>query len=62
MIDTETYNQMHPEDRTKDNPGKSRDDIGPEIMSQDEPELGDEFYMCLPTSIFGFNMQKKEWG
>ncbi|KAF4886196.1 ATPase family AAA domain-containing protein 3 [Colletotrichum fructicola] len=34
---------------------------GPGFMHDDDAELDDEFYMCLPTSIPGFNMQKKEW-
>lgn len=61
MIDTATFKQMHP-------PGEgaeyvpNRDDLGSEIMSQDEPDLSDDFFMCLPTTLSGFNMQKKEWG
>lgn len=30
-------------------------------MNEDEPNLEDDFYMCLPTNLHGFNMQKKEW-
>ncbi|KAF6822948.1 AAA family ATPase [Colletotrichum plurivorum] len=56
MVDYGTYTQMHDRDD-----GASDDDLGPAIMAQDEPNLGDEFFMCLPTSIQGFNMQKKEW-
>ncbi|KAF6808464.1 AAA family ATPase [Colletotrichum sojae] len=56
MVDYGTYTQMHDRDD-----GAPDDDLGPAIMAQDEPILGDEFFMCLPTSIQGFNMQKKEW-
>jgi hypothetical protein len=31
-------------------------------MSEDNPDLADDFFMCLPTSMIGFNMDKKEWG
>ncbi|KAI8168695.1 hypothetical protein K4K49_000312 [Colletotrichum sp. SAR 10_70] len=47
---------MHPDsDAIKDK------HAGPGFMHDDDAELDDEFYMCLPTSIPGFNMQKKEW-
>ncbi|KAI1827299.1 hypothetical protein F4861DRAFT_550865 [Xylaria intraflava] len=60
MIDTATFKQMHSQNpRTENSP--NRDDLGPNIMAQDEPDLPDEFFMCLPTTLFGFNMQKKEW-
>ncbi|KAF4828978.1 ATPase family AAA domain-containing protein 3 [Colletotrichum tropicale] len=56
MVDYRTYSQMHPEsDAIKDK------NVGPGSMHDDDSELDDEFYMCLPTSIPGFNMQKKEW-
>ncbi|KAI8626648.1 hypothetical protein F5Y19DRAFT_217040 [Xylariaceae sp. FL1651] len=60
MVDTATFKQMHPaNERLGQIP--NRDDLGPDIMSQNEPDLGDQFYMCLPTTLSGFNMQKKEW-
>ncbi|KAI0855309.1 ATPase [Xylaria cubensis] len=60
MIDTATFKQMHPPNEgQRDIP--NRDDLGHEIMSQDEPVLHDDFFMCLPTTLSGFNMQKKEW-
>ncbi|KAI1302934.1 hypothetical protein F5Y03DRAFT_407401 [Xylaria venustula] len=60
MIDTATFKQMHPLDEgERETP--NRDDLGPEKMLQDDPDLGDEFFMCLPTTLSGFNMQKKEW-
>lgn len=70
MVDIATYNQMHhvdtSEGRARFNLSKDRERdlqvLAPEYMSQDHPELGEDFYMCLPSSISGFNMQKKEWG
>ncbi|RGP81007.1 hypothetical protein FLONG3_796 [Fusarium longipes] len=59
MVDTVTYNQMHPQSQAS----PYSDDLGPALMAQDDPgeELGDEFYMCLPTRLNGFDIQKKEW-
>lgn len=59
MVDIAIYKEMHPPDAQS--PPK-RDDLGPTDMSQEEPPLGEEFFLCLPTTIPGFNMQKKEWG
>ncbi|CAH0002201.1 unnamed protein product [Clonostachys byssicola] len=56
MIDMETYKRMHPSKATW-----YQDDLGKKNMEQDEPPLGDKFYMCLPVHIIGFNMQNKEW-
>ncbi|KAF5597742.1 aaa family atpase [Fusarium subglutinans] len=63
MIDRATFRQMHPPTSGQQAPARYRDDLGPEIMAQDEPlpDLGDGFYMCLPTFLYGFNMQKKDW-
>ncbi|KAI1324721.1 hypothetical protein F5Y16DRAFT_411850 [Xylariaceae sp. FL0255] len=58
MIDTMTFKQMHP---PSDGHVSNRDDLGPEVMSRDDPGLSDDFYMCLPATVSGFNMQKKEW-
>lgn len=57
MIDMETYKRLHPSQASD-----LRDDLGKENMEQDEPPLGDKFYLCLPVHIVGFNMQNKEWG
>lgn len=57
MIDIETLQQMHP----KDHRATNRDDLGTEAFSNESPPSQDEFIMCLPPTIFGFNMQKKEW-
>ncbi|KAI3322030.1 P-loop containing nucleoside triphosphate hydrolase protein [Xylariaceae sp. AK1471] len=51
---------MHPPDEEAGHV-PNRDDLGPEIMSLDEPGLSDRFFMYLPTTVSGFNMQKKEW-
>jgi hypothetical protein len=59
MIDTATFNMMHavrPDDSVK---GQS--EIGPDMMSRDEPPLGDQFLLCLPKTIKGFNMITKTW-
>ncbi|KAF3797109.1 hypothetical protein GCG54_00009079 [Colletotrichum gloeosporioides] len=56
MVDYRTYKQMHPGGQSVDD-----DDLGLEIMRKDNPGLGDRFLMCLPVTIPGFNMQKKEW-
>ncbi|KAF5689947.1 aaa family atpase [Fusarium circinatum] len=63
MIDRATFRQMHPPTSGQQAPTRYLDDLGPEIMAQDEPlpDLGDGFYMCLPTILYGFNMQKKDW-
>lgn len=60
MIDTITYNQMHPQSQSS----PCNDDLGPALMAEDDPDedLGDGFFMCLPTRLNGFDMQKKEWG
>ncbi|KAI1359949.1 hypothetical protein F5Y08DRAFT_62021 [Xylaria arbuscula] len=59
MIDTAVFRQMHPSADGEES--VTRDDLGPKVMSQDEPDLPDTFFMCLPTTLSGFNMQKKEW-
>ncbi|RYP93128.1 hypothetical protein DL770_000785 [Monosporascus sp. CRB-9-2] len=60
MVDITMYKQMHPPDPDEP-PTPKRDDLGPKKMSQDKPPKRDDFLMCLPTTIPGFNMQKKEW-
>ena len=65
MIDFTTHKKLHgdtavqKEREIRPEPGHPNH---PRVMSQDNPNLGDEFFMCLPTSIYGFNMDKKEWG
>jgi hypothetical protein len=62
MVDIATFKQMHPPDPQKAHQIPLRDEIGSHVMDQDEPPPDDDFIMCLPTTIPGFNMQKKEWG
>jgi hypothetical protein len=61
MVDISTYHQMHPlpEGTMR---ATLRDDIGPELMLQDDPDLDDDFFLCLPNTQYGSNMQKHEWG
>lgn len=63
MVDIATHKQMHPNDKSdRVHPRPEEDELEAKYMSQDDPDLGDDFFMCLPASIPGFNMQKKEWG
>ncbi|KAI8302614.1 hypothetical protein K4K61_007831 [Colletotrichum sp. SAR11_59] len=39
----------------------SDDHTGYEITHDDDFDHDNAFFMCLPTRIPGFNMQKKEW-
>jgi hypothetical protein len=63
MVDIETHKKLHRDANTRtqrqQSPGPT--DLEPRYMCQDDPDLGDDFFMCLPTSIFGFNMDKKQW-
>ncbi|KHN96247.1 ATPase, AAA-type, core [Metarhizium album ARSEF 1941] len=59
MIDIAMYRELHKS--ISDAEGLHRDDLGPDVMSQDNPDLGDSFYMCLPTNIVGFHMGEKKW-
>ncbi|KAF2999956.1 hypothetical protein E8E14_003520 [Neopestalotiopsis sp. 37M] len=95
MVDTKTYNEMHPMDQkafsemhpmdqmtynemqpmdqktysemrrkkhsTADSYDKKADRLVAEMMDEEDPDLNDSFFMCLPTEIVGFDMQKKEW-
>lgn len=63
MVDMRTYNEMHPSNKT-DAPhiDKKRVYLDAKLMAKDQPGLRDEFFLCLPTIIFGYNMQKHEWG
>lgn len=62
MVDMITYNEMHPRDYDPPRARQNRDTIDVSVMEEDYPDLGDDFSMCLPTTIKGFNMQKHEWG
>ncbi|KAF5695355.1 AAA family ATPase [Fusarium denticulatum] len=63
MVDITTHKKLHRDAnvRAPPQPSPGQNDLGSRYMSQENPELGDDFFMCLPTSIFGFNMDKKEW-
>ncbi|KAF9773311.1 hypothetical protein IL306_008916 [Fusarium sp. DS 682] len=63
MIDIATHKKLHRDAKARAQPQVSPgpDDLESRYMSQENPDLGDEFFMCLPASIFGFNMDKKEW-
>jgi hypothetical protein len=60
MVETATYSQMHP-------PGDgqwhraNRDELGSDVVSQDDPDLGDEFFLCLFLELTGYDVQNKEW-
>lgn len=62
MVDIATHRQMHRDEKSDRPSARAKEELEAEYMSQDDPQLGDEFFMCLPTIIPGFNMQKKEWG
>ncbi|KAF5535709.1 AAA family ATPase [Fusarium phyllophilum] len=63
MVDITTHKKLHRDAsvRAQQQPSPGQNDLESKYMSQENPDLGDEFFMCLPTSIFGFNMDKKEW-
>lgn len=65
MIDMETYKSMHLKKKDDKNAFQedeySADILPAEYLDEDDPDLDDNFYLCLPPRIFGFNMQKKEW-
>lgn len=59
MIDTAAYNQMNP--TASVSLVKSQDEVGPDAMSKDEPPSDEDFLLCLPKTITGFNMDTKTW-
>lgn len=58
MIDMKTLQKMHP----KEHKATNRDELGIEVLAKQDPPLADEFILCLPPTIIGFNMEKREWG
>ncbi|KAM0289577.1 hypothetical protein ACHAPQ_006901 [Fusarium lateritium] len=64
MVDIATHKKLHRDGngRSQRAPSPGPNDLDAKYMSEDRPDLKDDFFMCLPTSIFGFNMDKKEWG
>ncbi|KAF5253481.1 hypothetical protein FANTH_1552 [Fusarium anthophilum] len=63
MVDIATHRKLHRDAKARSQPQipSGPDDLESRYMAQENPDLGDEFFMCLPPSIFGFNMDKKEW-
>jgi hypothetical protein len=59
MIDTATFNMMQAARPDSSVTGQS--EIGPDIMSRDEPPLDDQFLLCLPKTIQGYNMITNHW-
>ncbi|KAH8663645.1 hypothetical protein BGZ60DRAFT_411777 [Tricladium varicosporioides] len=59
MVDTATYNLMHP--NASKNSSKGQDEIGPDAMSRNEPPQDDKFLLCLPNTIPGYSMNDKSW-
>ncbi|KAK1977836.1 ATPase [Colletotrichum cereale] len=60
MVDFGVYRKMHPEQRDS----TRKDDTQYDMTMEEElllTDLGDEFFICLPSRVFGFDMQKKEW-
>lgn len=52
---------MHPE-QNELSEISDQDVLDDLVMEKDCPDLGDSFYMCLPATIVGYNMQRKAWG
>jgi SpoVK/Ycf46/Vps4 family AAA+-type ATPase len=59
MVDVKTYKEMHPPDALD---AHNKDDLGPLAMAKGKKApYGDNFLLCLPSTILGFRMYKKEW-
>ena len=57
MIDYDAYEDMHPR----------RDGTDPPVLGKlppnlEQTDLGPDFFMCLPPTVKGFNMEQKKWG
>lgn len=61
MVDYATYKLMHPTEPKRIIEPPGNDGLKPGMMDHDNPPYGDDFVMCLPTKIPGYNMQKKDW-
>ena len=58
MIDIHIYKEMHPPSGTLTN----TDDLGPFAMKPGQPPPGDDaFLLCLPATLPGYHMHKKDW-
>jgi hypothetical protein len=60
MIDTGTYNKLHPKDKVGTGT-QSIEKLPEEIMKSEQPPPGDFLYL-LPSTIYGFHMIEKRWG
>jgi hypothetical protein len=58
MVDITTYKRMHPATDIAKN--RLKDGIGRQAMENDAPP-DDKFVLLLPSFVYGFNMQEKEW-
>jgi hypothetical protein len=56
MVDIATYKKMHPGNSMSITPFEEN-----KILTQNEPPKGHFLYL-LPPTVFGFNMQEKNWG
>nr|XP_036576490.1 ATPase [Colletotrichum truncatum]KAF6783246.1 ATPase [Colletotrichum truncatum] len=64
MVDMETYNKMHSVQPQEQRPPDRRHheaERSPIDMSSETPPSEDGFLMCLPSTLRGFDMNKKEW-
>ncbi|KAF5628953.1 aaa family atpase [Fusarium sp. NRRL 52700] len=62
MIDMGTYKQLHPHQaKGTDVPDDVVETLTSDVLEQDEPSLDGKFFKCLPATLPGFNMHKKQW-
>ncbi|KAL7911733.1 P-loop containing nucleoside triphosphate hydrolase protein [Trichoderma velutinum] len=62
MIDISTYKQMHRnEGKETEQESTDRENFPFQHSFEHNSKLEDDFILCLPPSIAGFNMQTKEW-
>jgi hypothetical protein len=57
-----TFKQMHPPKESKDETHfPTALELTPVELSQEKVPRDDSFVLCLPKTIPGFDMNKKEW-
>ena len=61
MIDTETYNTLHPNSPSATHYIERDHLFGDEIMAKDDPPQGD-ILLLVPPDIKGYNLRSKTWG
>ncbi|KAI0465622.1 hypothetical protein F4859DRAFT_500237 [Xylaria cf. heliscus] len=59
MIDMKTYSELHTR-KEQPSSARSRGDLGPDILKQDDPP-DENFNYLTPPTIKGFNLKKKKW-